>query len=42
MLRTNRSAWLFRFGDRGGSFTDFARASASVDGNSAVNSVSRS
>jgi hypothetical protein len=30
MLRTKRSAWLFSFGDRGGSFTDFVPASRST------------
>ena len=28
MLRTNHSAWAFKFGDRGGSFTDSTPASA--------------
>src|ERR1700733_12584104 len=41
MLRTNRSAWAFRFGDRGGSFTDSTSASAIIFRNSAVNSGSR-
>jgi hypothetical protein len=30
MLRTNLSAWAFRFGDRGGSFTDSTPVSAIV------------
>ena len=30
MLRTNLSAYAFRFGDRGGSFTDFTPTSASM------------
>src|SRR5580658_7110850 len=42
MLRTNRSAWAFKFGDRGGSFTDSTPASAIIFKNSAVNSGSRS
>ncbi len=33
--RTKRSAYLFRIGDRGGSFTDFVPASTRVDRNSA-------
>src|SRR5271156_1016575 len=41
MLRTNRSAWAFKFGDRGGSFTDSTPASAIIFKNSAVNRGSR-
>ena len=40
--RTNLSACAFRFGDRGGSFTDFTPTSAIMSKNSVVNSGSRS
>jgi hypothetical protein len=30
MLLTNLSAWGFKFGDRGGNFTDFTPADSSV------------
>ncbi len=30
MVLTNRSAWGFKFGDRGGSFIDFTPLAASV------------
>jgi len=36
MVRTNLSAYAFKFGDRGGSFADFTPASASVFSNSAL------
>jgi hypothetical protein len=42
MVLTDRSAWAFKFGDRGGSFTDFTPLTASVPRSSAVNSGSRS
>lgn len=42
MLRTNRSACAFRFGDRGGGFTGFTPAQAIMAKNSAVDSGSRS
>jgi hypothetical protein len=42
MLRTNRSAWTFKFGDRGGIFTDSTPVSAIIFKNSSVNSGSRS
>src|ERR1700682_3973361 len=42
MVRTNLSACAFRFGDRGGSFTDFTPTSATMSKNSIVNSGSRS
>jgi hypothetical protein len=42
MLRTKRSAWAFKFGDRGGSFTDSTPVSVIIFKNSAVNSGSRS
>jgi hypothetical protein len=41
ILRTNRSAWAFRFGDRGGNFTDCTPALASMVRNSSVKSGSR-
>ena len=41
MVLTNRSAWGFKFGDRGGSFADFTPLAASVPRNSTVNSGSR-
>jgi hypothetical protein len=42
MVLTNRSACGFKFGDRGGSCTDFTALAASVPRNSVVNSGSRS
>jgi hypothetical protein len=42
MLRTNLSAWAFRLGDLGGSFTDFTPAASIMLKNSAVNRGSRS
>jgi len=36
MVRTNLSAYAFKFGDRGGSFADFTPTSASVFSNSAL------
>jgi hypothetical protein len=42
MLRTNLFAWAFKFGDRGGSFTDSTPVSAIIFKNSEVNSGSRS
>src|SRR5579859_2086516 len=41
MVRTKRSAWAFRFGERGGSFTGCTPVVASVSRNSAVNNGSR-
>lgn len=41
MLLTNLSAWGFKLGDRGGSFTDFTPAASNVRRDSAVNSGSR-
>ena len=38
----NRSAWAFKFGDCGGSFTDFTRVAASVARDAVVNGGSRS
>jgi integrase len=32
IVRTNRSAWAFKFGDRGGSFTDFTPLAANRHG----------
>ena len=42
MVLTKRSAWAFKFGDRGGSFTDCIPESASMLRNSFVYSGSRS
>src|SRR5262249_15962505 len=42
IVRTNRSVYAFRFGDRGGSFTDSIPCSANMVRNSRVYSGSRS